>query len=133
VDFGIKAAAMVGMRVYEDACRQTGRSTAAMKLLEDGDAFVVMTEKERAWAREALRSLGKIADVLVYRSRSFAEETHGRTGKLVFDHRVIQAIYEGALLNAEGRIRTMSAGAHDPTPRYATGDRVQPVKYGDWT
>ena len=63
-EYGFIAAARVGLRVFDESQRNTGRSTRLIERTQPGDMIIVSTQQEQRWYERKVKEAKK-ADVTV--------------------------------------------------------------------
>lgn len=102
-DFGAKASALTGLRIYEQASRGSGRTETTLRSLKDGDILVAHDEKSARHLERQCKERG--LDVRVTTIRSIRMNGHaGAKGRLVFDHAAVLAMYEEAIQGVDKEI-----------------------------
>ena len=104
--FGFGNAVLGATRVLIQSSRQTGRTTALLESLADGDRVVVTVESEARRWRGLLRERGLKVDVIVAPTsdpgRLFTYPTS--KGRTVFEHTWIEEFYMRLLSDAGRQI-----------------------------
>lgn len=99
-DFGYGAAAKAALSVFEDASRQSGRTTRTLTALPPGSRFIVRNEKMAQWAREVAPK-----GVTVTSDGDRPEGLRPVSGDTVLDHTVVLRMYLDAINDVSRRIR----------------------------
>lgn len=109
MDFGIKAAALTGLHLYEAASRGSGRTETTLQRLTSGDTLVVRSPQERSRLERECRERGlKVRVVSASSVEMLAERLHGNTSRVVMDHTAYSAIYEDAISRAAMDIESIT-------------------------
>lgn len=95
-DYGIGAAALAGLRVYEDAARGSGRTARMLATLTDGCTVFVGIRREAGRLRRLIArtrpDLDRVSVVAVEGRRAFEERRHGLRDVRV-DHTLAALLY----------------------------------------
>lgn len=97
--FGI-GQAMKGMaHVYFQSARQTGRTTALVESLKDGDRVIFTNSKEADRVKDLCREFGKTIDTMVVDPKDPRRVFERGTpqGRTVFDHSWVEQFYLSAI------------------------------------
>jgi len=105
-DFGIHAAALMALELFDLASRRSGRTTAVLAQAEPGDLFLTCDERHARRLESELRARG-VNGVVVSQCRSIAEldervsreSGNPRRRRILLDHTVVQLLYREAIEN----------------------------------
>lgn len=107
--FGIGPALIGAMNVYFRAARQTGRTTALLENVKDGDRVVFRNQEEmRAFQRlvaERALDLECVVAPIKEQHRLFQRPTP--KGRTIFDHTWVEDYYRDHLRFAQERLATL--------------------------
>ena len=120
MDFGIKAAALAGLHVYEAASRGTGRTETTLRALKDGDVLLVGTADEARRVERECRLRGpKVRVVTVGDMRRGS--LHAVRGRLVVDHTAYSWMVLDAINSVDAELRSLRVGIKP------ADEKLQPV------
>jgi transposase len=107
-DFGIYAAALMALEMFEIASRRTGRTTMVIEDLNDGDLFLTVNPQHAAQVERQLYAMhGRHIGVTVshvssmdelYERANRVRATHPRR-RILLDHSVVHRVYREAIEN----------------------------------
>ena len=105
-DFGIHAAALMALELFDASSRHTGRTAVALADLDDGDLFLTFSPQHARQVEHELRGQGK-RHVLVGHCASMPSllerveraRAGGTTRRIVLDHTVVNLLYREAIEN----------------------------------
>lgn len=63
--YGIKASALAGLHVYEQAARQSGRTSRMIERVTSDDQIVVLSDQHKHVLQRLLREQGKMPKIIV--------------------------------------------------------------------
>lgn len=97
--FGIGSAIKAITRVYFRSARQTGRTTALIERVRDGDAIGFTNSREAERVRRLCLGQGKRIECVVFDSNrmEFRNLEGKRFNRLFFDHGLIEQLYMDAI------------------------------------
>jgi hypothetical protein len=93
--FGIGYAVIGAARVYFNSARRSGRTTALMSSIKDGDRVVCVTERQANHLRQLFKDYGVEATAIVVppeRPERLFQVTPS-TGRTIFDHAWLEQYY----------------------------------------
>lgn len=100
--FGIGAGVMGSVRTYFSAARQSGRTTALVESLKDGDRVVFTDDIQAEYVKKLCRQLGVKVECVVVSPRHpdgvFDRGTP--TGRTIFDHVWLEEFYKERIAEA---------------------------------
>jgi len=104
--FGYSGAMTVGLHVYEQSNRQSGRTARLIEQIKDGDVIVVTTAQYAALLKTRLHEAGKKKVSVVVDGPPDLERLHSRLsgkygGKVLLDHTWMLEYFEKSLERAE--------------------------------
>lgn len=132
--FGI-GAAMRGMaEMYFRGSRQTGRTTALVEHVQEGDAVIFKCrDHAEQFKRDMRQRFGKEINVtcMVWRDGALPEALHGlRPRRLYFDHPVVEHFYREALANVDFEITGMQkAWSTEPDLKQSKRARLEESRF----
>lgn len=104
--FGIGNGVQGAVNIYCQSARRTGRTTALVESLKDGDRVVFTDRREADRVKHLCKELGVAIDTMVVEttdpSRLFDKGTP--TGRTVFDHSWVEKFYMEAIASAQKQI-----------------------------
>ena len=105
-DFGIHAAALMALELFDASSRRTGRTIVALAGLEDGDLFLTFSPQHARQVEHELRGLGKrqvvvghCASMPALLERVERARVSGAPRRIVLDHTVVHLLYREAIEN----------------------------------
>lgn len=116
------------MMKHEHAERGTGRTTALLTDMQDGDIFIVHYHQHAQECRKILDKMGKIVPVLVAEDEHTLRhvvlcQTKGYTGQVVIDHHLLDLIVTRKIAEFEkmvGIYRVQNKPFEQPQPEGKT-------------
>lgn len=116
--FGIGTAMKAMINVYMISGRQSGRTTAMIERLKDGDRVGFMNQREAERVKRLCLEQGKKIEVIVFNSNprhGLGAITHGKPGtKLLFNHDVIEALYQDSINQTQQMIEEFYKKHNEP-------------------
>jgi hypothetical protein len=120
MDFGIKAAALTGLQVYETASRRTGRTETTLRALKDGDIVLVGSANEVRRIDRILRER-KIKVRIVSVDGMRRDHLSGMRGRLFVDHTAYSAMMADAINSVDAELQSLRLGVEP------SSERLEPV------
>ncbi len=101
-DYGIGAALLAVATVYFRSARHTGRTTALLHALQNGDRVVFANAKDKALFMKLAEGRVIIHPLVIdpRQAGSISQYSRNRTGRTFFDHSWVEAFYRHVLVNA---------------------------------
>ncbi len=109
-EYGFGAAASAGLRMFDGACRATGRTSRLIERVTDEDQIVCPTSQIAEHVRRLLHHAKKKTRVIVSPVNEVPMHHAGTAphGRTYFEHTWVQAHFERALSGAAADLRTFS-------------------------
>lgn len=137
--FGIDAGLHGAARVYFGSARRSGRTTALVESLSDGDRVVFLNRAEADRVARLCKELGRKVECIVVEPRNSMEVMSRGTpkGRTVFDHDWLEKYYLDGLAQMSAhidRLQREASGyglAHVET-RMRAQEQIRWVGHADW-
>ena len=110
--YGIGVALRATFSMYLHAARRTGRTTALLDAVQDGDTVVFLTQLEASRVRRLAQERGKNIVALVGKPLEETELMHRRPhrpGRVWFDHSFVEQHFALSLERAQHRLAALSS------------------------
>jgi hypothetical protein len=120
--FGIGAAMLTAAQMYSQLARRSGRTTALLDTLKDGDRVVFADEKHVRHFESLLRERGLKVSCIVIPPRNMVDMLYRprSTGKTVMDHVWLEQYYQHVIESSGVALREFMT--------QASGEPEQPQK-----
>lgn len=94
-DYGVSAACLTGLHIYESAARRSGRTEMMLASLKDGDTVICGSPQEANRIDRLCRDRK-----LKVRVTAHPETARGCAGRIIPDHTFVQRLFEDAIKDA---------------------------------
>lgn len=118
-EYGFGAAARIGLRMFEQSSRRSGRTMRLIERVEDGDRIVTTTEREARRLLALLREVGKTKVSVVCcdpANGNIARLLDFRGNRTFFDHLWQHAHYESRLNEADEALERIQRATSQSWP-----------------
>jgi hypothetical protein len=104
--FGIGAALSAMVDIYIISARQSGKTTALVESVKEGDRIYFLTRKEADRVRHLCAERGVTVECIV---RGIDDQALRGTaqGRSIFDHRWVEEFYKASIIRAQREIDAM--------------------------
>lgn len=127
IDYGVKASAMIGLQIYNQASRGSGRTISMLERMKDGDVAIVHTPAAAKWLLHRAHEMKKKVKIHVADNiRTVHTVTQGNrpSDEIFIDHWVFHLLYQEGLNEVEAFLNHIQK-LNKKNPSIA--DRVAPV------
>lgn len=132
--FGIGAAVKAAAEIYFHAARQTGRTTALLDYVKNGDTVVFLGDKQARRFEQLTRerNLDIRCAVTPMNRLSDLGTWSTRRGRVLFDHEWIEEYHRLAIQQASENIRELERVLSRPEPEPVPPTRFTILRTGGW-
>jgi hypothetical protein len=133
-EYGIAAAARVGVLMYEQACRNSGRTSRMIERVTDEDQIIVPSGDVSRHVRYMLKEAGKKTQVFVVRPGDVPMRTVGTApkGRTFFDHTWIEQHVLHALTCSERDLEAFQRATSKTWPEKPKADSQSAGRMNEW-
>jgi hypothetical protein len=105
--FGIGAAIAAMVDVYSMSSRHSGRTTALVESVKNGDRIYFLNSKEAQHVHRLCRERGVDVECVVAPIDNPLKNFNTSQGRAMFDHRWVEEYYKSVILRAQREIKQM--------------------------